>query len=164
MIMAALKKTNVRLIWRGALGGTLGAPLLLTGLALHEKLRMGYIPYGGGLEIIALPTFLLVGAVFGAVVGGVIWIFVRIIGAAKLPVMMRAIIGAAFLVIFISVSQMLRGKTNSGLIPPTPLEAIINVLLYITSFGALPGIAARPRIMEDEKRVLPQRHRTKPCS
>ena len=162
--MALSKKTNVALIWRGALGGALGAPLLLIGIALHDKFRMGYIPYGGGLEIIALPTFLVVGAVFGAVIGGIIWVFVRMIGTAKLPAIIRAIIGASFTLIVLGLLQMLRSEVNSGLIPPTPMEAVINVLMYIVSFGALPGIAARPGILEDETRTLPQRHRTKPCS
>jgi hypothetical protein len=162
--MAVSKKTNVALIWRGALGGVLGAPLFLIGLALHDKLRMGYIPYGGGLEILALPTFLLVGAVFGAAVGGIIWVFVRLIGPARLPAIIRAIIGASFILIGLGLLQMLRSEVNSGVIPPTPMEAAINVLMYIVSFGALPGIAARPGILEDGTRSLPQRRRTKPCS
>jgi hypothetical protein len=162
--MAASKKTNARLIWRGALGGALGAPLFLIGLALHDKFRMGYVPYGGGLEIIALPTFLLVGAAFGAVTGGIIWILVAMIGTARLPAIMRAIIGGSFTLIVLGVLQILRSTANSGLIPPTPMEAVINVLMYIASFGALPGIAARPRTFQDETRTLSQRHRTKPLS
>jgi hypothetical protein len=162
--MVALKKTNVRLLWRGAFGGALGAPVFLIGLALHEKLRTGHVAYGGALEVIALPTFLLVGAAFGAVIGGIIWASVRMIGTARLPTIIRAIFGASFILILFGVLQMLRGEANSGLIPPTPMEAMINVLLAIVSFGALPGIAARPRILEDETRPLSQRHRTKPCS
>ena len=161
--MVALKKTNARLIWRGALGGALGAPVFLTGLALHEKFRIGHVLYGGALEVVALPYFLLVGAVFGAVIGGIIWASVRIMGTARLPTIIRAIFGALFTLILFVVLQMLRGGTNRGM-PTPPMEAMINLLLFIVSFGALPGIAARPRIFEDETEPLSQRHRTKPSS
>ena len=33
--------SNVYLVWRGALGGALGAPAFLVGLAVDEKLRTG---------------------------------------------------------------------------------------------------------------------------
>jgi hypothetical protein len=147
--MVALKKTNARLIWRGAFGGALGAPVFLTGLALNEKFRIGHVLYGGALEVVALPTFLLVGAVFGAVIGGIIWASVRIIGTARLPTIIRAIFGASITLILFGIFLMLGSGANRG-IPPAPMEAMINVLLFIVSFGALPGIAARPRILEDE--------------
>ena len=86
-------------------------------------------------------------------VGGIIWVFVRLIGTARLPAIIRAIIGASFILILLCLRQLLRSEVNSGLIPPTPMEAVINVLMYIVSFGALPGIAARPAILDDETRT-----------
>ena len=154
-------KRNARLIWRGALGGALGAPFFLIGFALHEKLRIGYVPYGGGLQLIALPTFLLAGTVFGTLIGGIIWVVVAKVRSGNLPAIVRAIIGSSFILFVLGVFQ-LRSEVNSGLVPPTPIEVLVNVLLYIGSFGALPGIAARP-IGPKQERKIPrkQRHRNK---
>jgi hypothetical protein len=67
--MTALMKSEDGLMWRGALGGALGAPIFLIGMALYEKLRIGYVVYAGALEIGALPIFLVIGAALGATVG-----------------------------------------------------------------------------------------------
>lgn len=64
--------SNMRLIWRGALGGALGAPIFLVATALYEKRTTGYVAYGGALQIQALPAFLLFRAVVGAAIGGII--------------------------------------------------------------------------------------------
>jgi hypothetical protein len=147
--MTALMKGEDGLMWRGALGGALGAPIFLIGMALYEKLRIGYVVYGGALEIGALPIFLVVGAALGATIGVIIWGGVATLGRAKFPAIIRAIIGASFILIFLGVTHLLSSEANSGLIPPT-MEALVNVLLYVASFGVLPGLAARPRILKDE--------------
>lgn len=143
----------MRLIWRGALGGALGAPLFLIGLAVHDKLRLGHVPYGGALELIALPTFLLIGAIFGASIGGIIWVVAAKL-RGKIPAIIRAIIGAAFTLLVVAAFQLLRTDNNSGLIPPTIGEVLVNLVMYVACFGALPGIAARPRILEVETRTI----------
>ncbi|HEY2974101.1 MAG TPA: hypothetical protein VGJ48_16415, partial [Pyrinomonadaceae bacterium] len=58
-----------RLIFRGALGGVVGGPLFLIGLTLHDILRLGYTPYGGILQIMALPYLLGLGLVLGSIIG-----------------------------------------------------------------------------------------------
>ena len=147
-------KRNIRLIWRGALGGALGAPIFLIGLALHDKLRLGHVPYGGALEFVALPTFLLIGAIFGALIGGIIWVIETKLRRSRIPAIIRALIGAAFILLVVAAVQLLRTDDNGGLIPPTIGEVLVNLLMYVACFGALPGIAARPRILEDEIRTV----------
>jgi hypothetical protein len=151
--MTSLMKSEDGLMWRGALGGALGAPIFLIGMALYEKLRIGYVVYGGALEIGALPIFLVIGAVLGATIGVIIWGGVATLGRAKFPAIIRATIGALFILIFLGVIQVLSSEANNGLIPPAPMEAWVKVVLYVVSFGALPGIAARPRIFEDETKT-----------
>ena len=125
---------------RGAVVGALGGPLLLVGVVLSDKLRLGYVPYGGLLEISAVPTFVLVGAVFGSVVAIIFWTLAR--KAIYPSAVVRVVIGSAIPLTFVTVLNFLRSGENSGLNPPTPTEAITNGLLYIVCFGALPGIAA----------------------
>ena len=124
---------------RGAVAGALGGPLLLAGVALSEKLRLGYVIYGGGLEIAALPYSVLFGAVFGSVVASIFWLLAR---KAIYPTwVVRAIIGAAIPLVFITFVNSFRNGVSSGLNPPTLIEAITNVVLYVVCFGTLPGIA-----------------------
>src|SRR5437870_9416509 len=141
--MIAQNKRNAALFWRGALAGALGGPLCLLGIALVQKLKLGYIPYGGMLEIAAVPTFLLVGAVYGGVVALVLWILA--LKNVYPRAIIRAILGASIPFLFVTILNMARSGQNTGLYPPTPMEAFANALVYITSFGALPGIAARPK-------------------
>ena len=54
-----------KFVFRGALGGLIGGPLFLIGLTLHDFYRLGYTPYSGALQIMALPYMLVVGLVLG---------------------------------------------------------------------------------------------------
>ena len=136
--------TSLKLLWRGALGGLLGAPLFLVGLALNDKFRLGYVRYGGALQIAALPYFVPVGAALGAVTGGIIWILAPRVKIDLSPII-RAGIGACFILLLVGVIRLLSNSENSGLIPPTPTEALANGLLYVTSFEVLPGLMARTK-------------------
>lgn len=42
--------SNIALVWRGALGGVLGAPVFLVAFVLYEKRTTGYVAYGGALS------------------------------------------------------------------------------------------------------------------
>ena len=141
--MIARNKRNAALLWRGALAGALGGPLCLLGVALVEKLRLGYVSYGGVLEILAVPTFLLVGAVYGTVVALVLWILA--LRDVYPPAFVRAILGASIPFLFVTILNVARSGQNTGLYPPTPMEAFANAVIYCTAFGALPGLAARPK-------------------
>jgi hypothetical protein len=139
----ASNQTNYKLLLRGALGGTLGAPLVLIGAALNDKFRLGHIRYNGALEILALPYFLPIGAALGAIIGGIIWIVAAKVKANP-PAILRAIIGPCLLVFLYFIQLLVGGEDNRGLIPPTRVETAINAFLILLFFGILPGIMARP--------------------
>jgi uncharacterized membrane protein YeaQ/YmgE (transglycosylase-associated protein family) len=133
---------SYKLLGRGALGGIMGAPFFLLVSALNDQLRLGYIPYSGGLQIMALPYFLLIGATLGALIGGIIWgLAVKI--KANLPAIIRATIGACFILILYGVLRLTTGKESVGLTPPSFIESLIDILFLIISFGVLPGLMAR---------------------
>ena len=148
-------KGSAQLIWRGALGGTIGAPMFLIALMLHELFRMGNVAYGGALAIMALPQFILIGIIFGAVIGGIIWVLVARPTTGTLPTTIRAIIGASFVLVVLLILQLVRHGENDGLIPPTPMEAFMNLLMYVGAFGVLPGVTARPRMLQVKENRSP---------
>jgi hypothetical protein len=141
--MSLRNKRNLALLWRGALAGALGGPLCLLGVALVEKLRLGYVSYGGALEILAIPTFLLVGAVYGTVVALILWILT--LRNVYPPAVIRAMLGALVPLLFVTILNVARSGENTGITPPTLMEAAANAVIYCTAFGALPGLAARPK-------------------
>ena len=149
--MNSRRADNLAGLVRGAVVGALGGPLFLAGVALSDKLRLGYIPYGGMLEIAAVPTFVVLGTAFGSVVAIIFWILAR--KAIYPSGVLRAIIGATIPLTLVTVPNLLRSGENTGLKPPTPTEAITNVLLYIVCFGALPGIAAYAKTKRAEPRI-----------
>lgn len=136
--------TSYKLLWRGALGGLMGTPLFLVGLALNDRFRLGYVRYGGALEISGLPYFLPIGAALGAITGGIIWIFAAKVKVNPSPII-RAAIGACFILLLFGSLRLISSNEDSGLIPPTPIEGLINGLLFVTSFGVLPGLMARSK-------------------
>lgn len=145
----AMHDTSYKLLWRGALGGLLGTPLFLVGLALSDKFGLGYIRSGRPLEVLALLFFLPIGAALGAMTGGIIWVFVAKVKVNLSPIM-RAAIGACFILLLFGVILLIAGNENSGLISPTStsptlIEALVNGLLYVTSFGVMPGLMARSK-------------------
>jgi hypothetical protein len=142
---------NVARVFRSVFAGALGGPLCLLGVALLDKLRLGYVPYGGGLEIVAVPTFLLVGGVFGTVIA-VIFSMLAAKGIYPSGVV-RAIIGSAIPLAFVTFTNLVLSGKNTGVSPPTLIEAIANVLLYIGCFGALPGVAAYTKIKRHKSGV-----------
>jgi hypothetical protein len=134
------------LMFRGALGGLLGGFIFLIGNVLNDKFRMGYVRYGGALQFLALPYFLLAGIIVGSIIACIIWAISAKWGI-NLSAIPRAMIGASFiflLVIFLYLISVIQGEHNT-LIPPTPMEEFIDRIMYITFFGALPGIFARPK-------------------
>lgn len=128
------------LLWRGLIGGLVGGPLFLLGIALVEKARVGHVPYGGALEILAIPVALVLGAMYGLAVGFALWMLARrdIFPRA----IVRAIIGASVPFVVIATVNLIRSNQPTGLYPPTLIEAFANGLVYVTCFGALPGILA----------------------
>lgn len=139
-------KESPRLILRGALGGLLGGFVFLVGDALHDQLRMGYMPYGGAFQIMALPYFLVAGSILGSIIACIIWAIShkRGINLSAIP---RAMIGASFIFLLMILLYLISliSSEQGTLIPPTPMEQFINRIMYVTFFGALPGIFARPK-------------------
>ena len=150
--MSVTNKISIDVIWRGAVGGALGAPILLVGLILRDKLVMGHVPYGGALELIGLPAFLLFGAIVGTLIGAIFWVLVAKTGI-KLPAIIRAVMGICFVLLVRWFLIALKDDTTGGLVPPSPTEAVTNMMLYVGSFGALPGVMARPRIKKAQART-----------
>ena len=139
---------SYRLLWRGALGGILAAPLFLIGLALNDKFRLGYIRYSGVLQIAAIPYFVPIGAALGAIIGGIIWL-IAIKGRANMPAIIRGLIGAVSILLLFGVIRLMRVEETNGFIAPTPTEALVNNTLFILFFGVLPGIMARSNNKEE---------------
>jgi hypothetical protein len=150
---SATDLSNIGLIWRGALGGVLGAPIFLAAFVIHEKRTTGYVAYGGALQIQALPMFLLFGASVGAAIGGIILLAVTKLGRTKLPAIIRAMIGVSFMLVVVGILQVIQ-KDRSYLVPLTPSETVAYMLMWVISFGALPGIAAWPGKSKDKTRNL----------
>jgi hypothetical protein len=131
-----------RLIFRGALGGVVGGPLFLIGLTLHDILRLGYTPYGGILQIMALPYLLGLGLVLGSIIGCMVW---ALAGKAKihLSAIVRAILGAGFVFLLFGLIHLI-SEERRGVYPGTLMEQLINGAMFVTALGALPAILARP--------------------
>jgi hypothetical protein len=132
-----------RFIFRGGLGGLIGTPLFLIGQMLHDKLRMGYVPYGGAFQIMAAPYVVIIGIILGSLVGCLMWLL-RAKAGIDLSTVVRAITGAGFILFLSALREIIAGEDDSGLIPPTPLELLINEAMFLTFFGSLPGILASP--------------------
>jgi hypothetical protein len=141
---------NLGFIWRGALGGILGAPLASIGLMIQEYARLGYVPYSGFLEIMTIPVFVVVGLVLGSAIGLILCLLVSWLGAARFHFLVRAIVGAIFVLAAMLVFRLLRDGGNNGFAPPTAMELFVQIVIYTTTFGILPAIFARP-INEEEK-------------
>src|SRR5690349_18368279 len=92
---------HIARVYRSVFIGALGGLLFLLGFALSEKLRLGYVPYGGALELVAVPVFLLVGAVYGLVIA--IIFLVLALKAIYPSRLVRAIIGSAIPFVFVTV-------------------------------------------------------------
>jgi hypothetical protein len=138
-------------IWRGSIGGALGAPVLMVSMILRDLLVKGHVPYGGALEILGLPPFLLFGVIVGTLIGTIFWVLQAQTGI-KLPALIRAIIGMCFVLLVHQIVNTIMNGTDSGLAPPSPIEAFTNMTLYLGSFGALPGVIACCRIKKPQVR------------
>lgn len=101
------------------------------------------MPYGGAFHIMAIPFVLVLGVILGSIIGCMMWI-IRAKAGINLSAIVRAIMGAGFLLLLSTLRNLIAGEENSGLIPPTPLELLINGAMFFTFFGALPAILARP--------------------
>jgi hypothetical protein len=132
---------SYKLLWRGALGGLLGAPLYLIGVALNDKLRLGHVRYGGAAQIISLPPFMILGAAMGAITGGIIWLLVAKF-RINLPMIIRGVVGICLALVLFGVMHSVRSEEYSGFKPPTTIETLINGLFFLLCFGALPGLMA----------------------
>ena len=135
-----------RFVFRAAVGGLIGGPLFLIGLTLHDFYRLGYTPYSGALQIMALPYLLVVGLVVGSLTGCIVWI-IECKAKVHLSMILRAILGAAFVFILVGLVQMLvaDGKWHA---PSDRIESLINGLVLVTALGSLPAIIALPRSTE----------------
>ena len=129
------------MIWRGAVGGALGAPILLGGSMLRDQLEKGYVPYGGALEVIGLPLFVFFGAMVGTLIGSIFWLL-HLKTGIKLPAVIRAVIGICVVLLVHGILNAIKTEATSGLNPPSRIEALTNMMLYVGSFGALPGLMA----------------------
>jgi len=132
-----------RFVFRGALGGLIGGPLFLIGLTLHDFYRLGYTPYSGALQIMALPYMLVVGLVLGSLTGCIVWIS-ECKAKVHLPMIVRAMLGAGFVFTLVSLIQMLM-VDHKWHAPSDRLESLINGIVFVTTLGSLPAIIALPR-------------------
>jgi hypothetical protein len=132
----------LRLIFRGALGGLIGGPLFLIGLTLHDIFRLGYTPYGGFLQIMALPFMLVGGLISGSIIGCLVWI-IECKPEIHLPMIVRAILGASFVFILFSAISVLM-EDNKWHPAPSGLESFVNGVMFLTTLGVLPAILTRP--------------------
>lgn len=131
-----------RLIFRGALGGLIGGPLFLIGLTLHDIFRRDTTPYGGFLQIMALPYMLVGGLILGSIIGCMVWI-IEYKAEIHLPMIVRAILGASLVFVLFSVIHVLR-EANKWHAPPSRMESFVNGVMFLTTLGALPAILTRP--------------------
>jgi len=132
-----------RFVFRGALGGLIGGPLFLIGLTLHDFYRLGYTPYSGALQIMALPYMLVVGVALGSLTGCIVWIS-ECKAKVHLPMIFRAMLGAGFVFTLVSLIQMLM-VDHKWHAPSDHLESLINGIVFVTTLGSLPAIIALPR-------------------
>lgn len=130
------------LIFRGALGGLIGGPLFLIGLTLHDIFRLGYTPYGGFLQVMALPYMLVGGLILGSIIGCMVWL-IECKAEIHLPLILRAILGATFVFILFGVIRVLR-EDNKWHAAPGRMESFVNGVMFLTTLGALPAILTRP--------------------
>jgi hypothetical protein len=131
-------------ILRGALAGAVGNELLLLFSALSYKLTLGRVPYQG-LFLMAVPVYMLVGAVIGAAVGAVVGVCA--IKSGRTPgAFARACIGAVCVVVLILIVRWVSAQDEAGLIMPSLAYRVTAFVLTALMLGALPGIAARPSV------------------
>ena len=122
------------------MGGLIGGPVFLLGLTLHDILRLGYTPYSGVLQLMALPLMLVIGLVSGSIIGCTAWV-IQSKFRIQLPMLVRAILGAAFVFLSVTVIQQLFGK-DQGYKTPIDAEWIVNAVMFVTALGALPAVLA----------------------
>jgi hypothetical protein len=132
-----------RFVLRGVLGGVAGGLIFLIGDSLHDKLRMGYVPYGGAYQVMALPYFVILGIVIGAIIGCIVWALI-IKANINLSAIQSFLVGASFIVLLGMLFYLFGNDENNGLIPPTQMEELVTGLMYVTFLGALPGLLAYP--------------------
>lgn len=128
---------------QGALSGLIGGLLYLVGDIFNELLRLGYVPYGGALQVMAIPFAIVSGAICGVVIGFVIWLLTAKFGF-ELPLAVRATIGVLFIVFILTMSYLLWGDPYVGYNTPPLINQFLGTTLGVLLFGALPGIIARP--------------------
>ncbi len=127
-----------RFLLRGILGGLIGAPLFLVGDAIHNKLRMGYVPYGGAFQLMAVPYFLIAGVVLGAIIGCIVWAL-QVKARIKLSRIESCLVGVSFiflLMILLYVISLINAEQET-LIPPTAMEQFIDRLFQHSGIRSL---------------------------
>ncbi len=158
-----------RLILRGGLSGLVGSLLYLIGHALNERLRLGYVPYGGAMELMALPYVAAAGIVCGSLIGFLLWAIANKLDL-QLPGYLRAIVGVLFLLFSWVALYLYWGPSETRLIPRPLINQFIEGALGLTLFGALPGVAARPMLLHQDTaesakcRLLPHRRLQLACA
>lgn len=128
---------------RGALAGLIGGLLYLIGDIFNELLRLGRVPYGGAMQIMAIPFVAVAGVICGVIVGFTIWVLAEKLGI-DLPTPVRATIGVLFIVFILTVSYLVWGDPYVGLNTPPLINQFFGTTLGVMLFGALPGVAVRP--------------------
>ncbi|HEY5885179.1 MAG TPA: hypothetical protein VIT88_10855 [Pyrinomonadaceae bacterium] len=132
-----------RLMVQGALSGLIGGLLYLVGDIFNQLLRLGYVPYGGALQVMAIPVTIVAGVFCGGVIGFVIWLLTAKFGF-ELPLAVRATIGILFIVFILTMSYLFWGDPYVGYNTPPLINQFLGTTLGVMLFGALPGIIARP--------------------
>lgn len=121
----------------------IGGLLYLIGDIFNELLRLGYVPYGGALQIMGIPYVAVAGVICGVIVGLIIWSLAEKFGF-ELPAVIRATIGVLVIVFVSTLFYLVWGDPNIQLNTPPLINQFFGVTLRVLCFGALPGIAASP--------------------
>ena len=142
-------KQNIGIfIWRGAIGGAVGNLLFLLYGALSYKFALGYIPYPQ-LFILGIPTYVMTGAVIGAIIGILIWICC-IKSGRNLGAIVRALIGIGSVIIIGLLMSLISKEDGRGLVPTSLVYRIATGILAVLVLGALPGLVARPNTKQSD--------------
>jgi hypothetical protein len=128
---------------RGALSGVVGDLLYLIGNIFNELLRLGYLPYGGALQVGAIPSVAVAGVICGVILGFIVWLLVEKLGF-ELTKPIRATIGVLFIVFILTASYLVWGDPYVGFNTPPLINQFLNTTLGVMLFGALPAVVARP--------------------
>ena len=163
-----MKKAMGTFIYRGSLAGAAGQLLFLLFAALSYLIPLGHLPYPH-LFILAIPMYLLIGAVTGALIGIIVWgCYVK--SGRNISPLVRALIGTGSILVIGLLWRLATNENDDGLPTPSLAYRITHTMVALATSGMLPGVAARPKNRGGQPRISNEEipyetpRITKPCS